>query len=218
MRGIQKEKNVFESSKEFKNEKFFDKFLIATPKVIDLDFCCSVIYILNDGTNGKNPFGVILNGRKVSEVVLLKQKNKSSNIDSFLSSLEDVIKIPEGMKSNPLMEEVHPVYFSGPIDTGINFFYNEKVFTPKKNFSVATNISSGSYKDFINFAAKDYLKEDNFRVSTGTVRWKNELQLNFEIENGAWKVVDFNKDLFFNTKELNKMSGKVETRLSPSLN
>ncbi|RTK96347.1 MAG: hypothetical protein EKK64_04415, partial [Neisseriaceae bacterium] len=154
----------------------------------------------------------------VSEIVLLKQKNKASNINGLLSSLEDIIKNPEGMKSNPLMEDVHPVYFSGPVDTGINFFYNEKVFTPQQNFSIATNIFSGSYKDFIDFAAKDRLKEDNFRISTGTVKWKDEAQLNFEIENGAWKVVDFNKDLFFNTKELNKMSGKVETRLSPSLN
>jgi putative AlgH/UPF0301 family transcriptional regulator len=223
-----KEIDMIENNQEFQNKKYFDKFLIATPKVVDFNFCCSVIYILNDGSNGTNPFGVILNGRRVSDVILLKQNKKLTNLDSFFSNLGSMLSNPNDKTGifevgglnykSALTEEIHPLYFSGPVKSGVHFFYNKNIFTPQDKCSIATNIFSGSYDDFINFAAKDLLKENNFQVSTGIVKWKNEFQLNFEIQNGAWKVVDFNENIFFNSKELNKLSGKPETRLSPSFN
>lgn len=180
----------------FENSKYRNKFLVATPKLIDLDICSSVVYIINDGSNGKSPVGIILNGRKINEVFVLKQN----------------------VKNKKILGDSYPVHFSGTQPSGISFFYNDNVYVPDSSYAVAENVYSGTYQDFVNYASKDLLKDNSYRLFSGNLVWKNSLQLEFEIKNGAWKLIDFDKNSFFDFAKLSLISGKPETRLSPSFN
>lgn len=162
------------------------KILVATPQMADEYFVCSLVYVLAHSASGA--VGIIFNN-----------KLKDINSDTLFRSLD--IKL--GKKS-----PVFPLFLGGPVDVQRGFimhnsdFYTNSLYTTQDNISVSSNleilqkIASGkgpSRKLFF----------------LGYSSWLPS-QLESEIEQNMWLIMDTNIDFIFEDNHLNKWTKALD--------
>jgi putative transcriptional regulator len=149
------------------------KLLIASLNVKNKLFQKSVIYLHTDDDTGS--VGFMLNMRMENELAI----RWSQEIDWHF---------PDRIQSG------------GPVDRQLGYIIHSSDYARESSVILNNNlIYTGGHRiiDDINRS----IGPANFILLTGYCIW-NPTQLNLEIENKMWSVVDFDKDLFF--KNLNK--------------
>ena len=163
------------------------KILMASPRLEDRFFEKALIYIFMHDQNGA--FGVILNHEigSVSNHELLKLFDKNTN----------KIKI-----------ERLPIVFGGPVNT-------ERIIAlsidkqQEKQFSSMQSIVL--HTDIQNFVKNFIIKNDKsrFLLARGISAWSSN-QLEDEIEENSWFIIQPNIDLIFSHDMKNKWSFAIE--------
>lgn len=214
------------------------KFLVATAAVTDPIFAQSVMYIYEH--NDKSASGIILNPEKEVGFVGFGELTPFLGNKEMPSSFEDFKKLSAGFSKVPM-------FMGGPCKTPGMYFlhgyeeFKEESSEEKPEFDLGISFKSedseemdkfpegqeglyfGSPITFGKILEAGKLEENQFRFYTGISRWRQG-QLEAEVAEGAWKVVDIDPKLLFNKEELDKLAGKsgywfdYNQRFKPSRN
>lgn len=201
------------------------KFLVATSAITDPIFEKVVVFICSHDENGAR--GIILNSVNETGLIGYTESDRADNSIIGSQSLEDFKRICKE-------EHTVSVFSGGPCAApGIFFLHSYSEFcetsgeesseydlgiTFKSEFSKPHEDSffviDGVY--FGGPAAYSRIieakKQSGFRFYSGSSLWYPD-QLDYEIREGAWEVIDFDADLFFDIPALNKLSGRNDNFL-----
>lgn len=213
------------------------KLLIANPMISDPVFAGSVIFLFTHSKKGAQ--GVILNSKEIGKIGFGQMKDIFNAAPGTFAEAKDMMlngkleTVPlflGGPCQTPGLfflhghEEFLNVHESqeqgSEYDLGIpssfNLFgedeekpaYQDDVPTPFAQMNVTEGLYFGSPYTFGHLIEAGKLDENKFRFFTGLSAWSAG-QLEYEIENGAWTVVDSTPDVFFNPEELNRLVQSV---------
>jgi putative AlgH/UPF0301 family transcriptional regulator len=189
---------------------FTHKFLIANPKNTDPVFLGKIVFIFKHNKNGAE--GVIVNPKEIGKVGF-------AQLDDILeaTSFTEIKEMVLGEKLQSV-----PLYSGGPCKTkGMYFLHGyeellaEKTefeipdifdqFIEKNSFTKKMTLIDGVYfgtPDIFNkIVESGLLKENKFRFFTGQSSWFSG-QLESEVKNGFWTVMNSDGHAFFDEKLL----------------
>lgn len=155
--------------------KLSGKFLIATPQMLDPRFARAVIYICNHDKDGA--MGLVIN--KTKNMPLSKMLNHIG--------IEGDVKVAD-----------NPVLSGGPVDTNRGFVLHSPDFINLNNsLKLSETLMMTSTKDVLESLVADHAP-DKAVLAVGYAGW-SEGQLERELQNNAWLVVDADDALIFDT-------------------
>ena len=151
------------------------KFLVATPQMQDPRFARAVIYICNHDKSGA--MGLVINKTK----------------DMPLSQMLGHIGITGDVKVAD-----SPVLSGGPVDTNRGFVLHSPDFKNVKNsMQLSDTLMMTSTKDVLESLVADHAP-DRAVLAVGYAGWSDG-QLEDELQNNCWLVVDSDEALIFDT-------------------
>jgi putative transcriptional regulator len=168
---------------------FESKFLISN-LTNDEELANKVIFV---GMHTKNiAQGFILNAEKVGKV--------------GYTNLLELFETPD-KKSSRKFDSV-PIYKGGPVKTnGIYLLHGyEEFYQPKPavDLQIMEGVYFGTPAAFAAIIESGKLQENKFKFYAGTCDWSAG-QLEKEVENGLWTVVDAKRELFFDEIGLSQL-------------
>lgn len=209
------------------------KLLIANPMITDPVFAGTVVFLFRH--NEKGAQGIILNAKEVGKVGFGYMKDIfntpsgsfdeakdlliNGNLQSvplfmggpchtpgifFLHGHEELLNVREGQEQGSEYDLGIPASF----DLGNDNPYQDEVPSPIAKLIVTEGLYFGTPFTFGSLIEAGKLQEDKFRFFTGMSTWADG-QLEHEIQNGAWTVVDPTVDVFFSAAELDKLVQSV---------
>lgn len=210
------------------------KLLVANASITDDVFANSVIFIFEHSAKGAE--GVILNSKIESGQVGFGPMKDILNVETGKFDVIKDLIINGDLQSVPLFSggpcKTEGTYFmhgheeclknnnkfKNKFDLGIpNDFSIEDGSlieeNPFSNMYVTEGFYFGSPTTFAEIIESGKFKENKFRFFTGQSKWCAG-QLEYEIENGAWSVINSNPNLFFDLNALNKLSESVNIQKS----
>lgn len=156
------------------------KFLVATPQMQDPRFARAVIYVCNHDKDGA--MGLVVN------------KTKDMPLSKMLGHI--------GIKGEVKVAD-SPVLSGGPVDTNRGFVLHSPDFQNDKNsLKLSDSLMMTSTKDVLESLVADNAP-DKAVLAVGYAGWSKG-QLETELQNNAWLVVDGDEALIFDTD----MNGK----------
>jgi len=166
--------------------KLSGKFLVATPQMLDPRFARAVIYICNHDKDGA--MGLVIN--KTKDMPLSKMLNHIG--------IDGEVKVADS-----------PVLSGGPVDTNRGFVLHSPDFKNLNNsLKLSDTLMMTSTKDVLESLVADHAP-DKAVLAVGYAGWSDG-QLERELQNNAWLVVDGDEALIFDTD----MEGKWTKALS----
>ena len=166
--------------------KLSGKFLVATPQMLDPRFARAVIYICNHDKDGA--MGLVIN--KTKDMPLSKMLNHIG--------IDGEVKVADS-----------PVLSGGPVDTNRGFVLHSPDFKNLNNsLKLSDTLMMTSTKDVLESLVADHAP-DKAVLAVGYAGWSDG-QLERELQNNAWLVVDGDEALIFDTD----MDGKWTKALS----
>lgn len=208
------------------------KLLVASSILTDPVFSGKVIFVFEH--NEKGAQGVILNSVEIGKVGFAHMKDLFNAPPDSFNEVKDMILKGE-LQSVPIFtggpchtpgiffihgyEELLNVHegqeqiseYDLGIPSSFNIFddeekpaYQDEVPSPVAKLKVMDGLYFGSPYTFGHLVESGKILEKKFRFFSGLSAW-GAGQLNYEVENGAWLVVDSNPDIIFNVDELNKL-------------
>lgn len=151
------------------------KFLVATPQMQDPRFARAVIYICNHDKDGA--MGLVINKTR----------------DMPLSKMLDHIGIEGDVKVADC-----PVLSGGPVDTNRGFVLHSPDFQNDKNsLKLSDTLMMTSTKDVLESLVADHAPNKAV-LAVGYAGWSDG-QLERELQNNAWLVVEGDEALIFDT-------------------
>jgi len=151
------------------------KFLVATPQMQDPRFARAVIYVCNHDKDGA--MGLVIN------------KTKDMPLSKMLGhiGIEGEVKVADS-----------PVLSGGPVDTNRGFVLHSPDFQNDKNsLKLTESLMMTSTKDVLEALVADHAPNKAV-LAVGYAGW-SEGQLESELQNNAWLVVDGDEALIFDT-------------------
>jgi len=166
--------------------KLSGKFLVATPQMLDPRFARAVIYVCNHDKDGA--MGLVIN--KTKDMPLSKMLNHIG--------IDGQVKVADS-----------PVLSGGPVDTNRGFVLHSPDFKNLNNsLKLSDTLMMTSTKDVLESLVADHAP-DKAVLAVGYAGWSDG-QLERELQNNAWLVVDGDEALIFDTD----MDGKWTKALS----
>lgn len=167
------------------------KILIANSKVIKDDvFSNSVVFLFEHDADGAQ--GIILNPKEVGKVAFTELLENDLSLDNAKEMLLD------GKLDSA------PLFLGGPCQVkGLYFIHGYEEFL-EKNHVITTGLYFGSPVTFCQIVESKKLSQNKFRFMNGTSLWAAG-QLDNEIKNNAWTVVNPNPNLFFDDVAISKL-------------
>ena len=151
------------------------KFLVATPQMQDPRFARAVIYICNHDKSGA--MGLVIN------------KTKDMPLSQMLGHI--------GIKGDVKVAD-SPVLSGGPVDTNRGFVLHSPDFKNVKNsMQLSDTLMMTSTKDVLESLVADHAP-DRAVLAVGYAGWSDG-QLEDELQNNCWLVVDSDEALIFDT-------------------
>jgi putative transcriptional regulator len=220
------------------------KLLIANPMINDPIFAGSVVFlfvhnekgaqgvILNSREVGKIGFGqmqdifnaapgtfaeakdMILNGKLQSVPLFLGGPCQTPGI-IFLHGHEEFLNIHEGQEQGSEYDLGIPDSFNLFGEDEEKPAYQDDIPSPVARMKIIEGLYFGSPFTFGHLIEAGKLDENKFRFFTGLSAWSAG-QLEYEVQSGAWTVVDATPDVFFNPEELNKLVQSVADKQPPA--
>jgi len=153
------------------------KFLIATPNMQDPRFSRAVIYMCNHTAEGA--MGLIINQPKS---------------DIWLSEMLGTIGIEGSIKIAD-----SPVLTGGPVDIDRGFILHSPDFdSPENSMALSKELSLTSTKDVLTALVSETDAPEKAVLMVGYSGWSGG-QLERELQQNAWLVVDSDEALIFDT-------------------
>jgi putative AlgH/UPF0301 family transcriptional regulator len=209
------------------------KLLVANSKIVDPVFSGKVIFLFEH--NEKGAHGVILNSKEVGKVGFGHMKDLFNAAPGSFDEAKDLI-INGKLQSVPLFsggpcntpgvlflhaykelsqESSKESYLqSQEYDLGIPVFEYDSSYKDsyKNEYDSASKLIDGFYfgtpHTFGHLIEAGKLSENKFKFFTGLSSWVAG-QLEYEIENEAWTVIEPDADLFFDVEALDKLVESV---------
>lgn len=213
------------------------KLLIASSMIADPVFAGSVVFLFQH--NKKGAQGVILNAKEVGKVGFGQMKDLFNSPPGTFSEAKEMIlngdlqSVPlflggpchtsgifflhghEDIQEQNKEQEPASEYDLG-IPTSFSLFdegeesayQDDDVRSNDSGMNVTEGLYFGSPYTFGHLIKAGKLKENKFRFYTGLSIWSGG-QLEYEVKNGAWSVVDASPDIFFDQEKLNKLAQSV---------
>ena len=151
------------------------KFLVATPQMQDPRFARAVIYICNHDKDGA--MGLVIN------------KTKDLPLSKMLGHI--------GIKGKVQVAD-SPVLSGGPVDTNRGFVLHSPDFKNINNsLKLSDTLMMTSTKDVLESLVADHAPNKAI-LAVGYAGWSDG-QLESELQNNAWLVVDGDEALIFDT-------------------
>lgn len=181
---------------------FTHKFLIANPAITDPVFAGKIVFVFKHNKNGAE--GVIINPKQIGKVGF-------AQLDDLLQvkSLSDLGEMVLGDR----MQSV-PLYSGGPRKTkGMYLLHGyeellvedseyENVFDDStEKMTLIDGVYFGTPIVFNKIVEYGLIEEKKFRFFTGQSSWSS-LQLESEVKNGVWTVMESDGNAFFDEKLL----------------
>ena len=223
------------------------KLLIASPMLTDPIFSGKVVFVFEHAEKGAQ--GVILNSAEIGKVGFTHMKDLFNAAPGSFSEVKNMIlsgdlqSVPlymggpchtpgifflhghEELLTVHEMQEQDSEYDLG-IPTSFNIFdegekpaYQDNVdASPIAKLKVIDGLYFGSPYTFGHLVENGKLGENKFKFFSGMSVWGSG-QLDYEVENGAWTIVDPTPNILFNIDELNKLvpNSNVSTSKHPWL-
>lgn len=217
------------------------KLLVANSKIVDPVFSGKVIFLFEH--NEKGAHGVVLNSKEVGKIGFGHMKDLFNSAPGSFSEakelilsgkLQSVSLFSGGPCNTPgvlflhaykeLNQESIEENKGSEYDLGIPVFdedssykdsYKDK-YDPISNLKLIEGFYFGTPHTFGHLIEAGKLSENKFKFFTGLSSWTAG-QLEYEIENEAWTVIEPNPDLFFDAESLDKLVESVvgETKTLP---
>lgn len=163
-------------------------FLVAMPSLNDSWFEKSVIYILEDNTEGTT--GLVVN------------LSHSFTLGDLLSHFE----LSPDPSCNFLEQ---PVMRGGPVDMERGFILHSPAGDWKNTIRLRDNLAMTVSEDFLDAMAKNNVPE-HFMVCLGFAGWKPG-QLGQELQDNSWLTIPYNESLLFDVSLEKKWEVALET-------
>lgn len=177
------------------SESYQGKFLLATPNMGDPRFQFAVIYIVNHDARGA--MGITIN------------KEKDGLFTSDLLS-------QFGIKGHVQVADM-PVLNGGPVDIDRGFvLHSTDYFLPEASLKISDTLSLTTTKDVLEALVSKENAPKRAMLAIGYAGWGAH-QLEQEIMNNAWLVLEADEDLIFSEKLDQKWSlALTEMGIDPS--
>lgn len=162
------------------NNTLAGKILISTPHIGDPRFEKAVIFICAHDENGA--MGLMIN-----------KPLTNLNLSELLEQLK--LDVP------PEKEIRIPVYMGGPLEPEKGFLLHSSMYNTQDSTVVGSSFGvSGTLDSLSRFSKEGNIPSDVI-FALGYAGW-GETQLQDEIRDGAWLLVDATPDLVFDTKSI----------------
>jgi len=220
--------------------ELLNKVVIATPRLLDPTFARSMVLVVEHTDESSS--GIVLNGKHCGHVGFGSISHQDMVDQEVISEwdAEDVDhdKFREYMLNKLSNGELSncPLYYGGPNREDALYFVHgyqqiaEAEFTAQERMSYKGMIPPSSMPTgsseiidglwfgcppvFIRIVEKGIEKRPRFKFLSGTVGWYPG-QLEAEVRDGIWRIVDFNPDWMFDREQA---EAQLPKKFDPSMN